>query len=819
MLLGNTNQGVAQVKTKKAVGSFVLLGQAYNYEFNKLSSNNFSFSINSLADASKLNTDSATNADTTLNTNTAAEAKEDTRGTTEPAVSGDAPKPTTGVEIFDEFTRDVFTTAFLHQLSSKYSLKTEIQSTGKLSEKDKTEATAKIETMKKKSLEIFFAIQAKLDFLDDEPVTAHMILKKTTVNSILLSNSSNYYDAPLSYPVIRHKVKSVDVETEDGTIKNIIVWIEVPGNPLASIEFKNTQPISISGKHDAEKLANIKLYSFNCNGIRGLHRYLLFSDILEFNIILENDKEDYSPSNRTFTLTPQSSIVELKKEKRSQILSLSAFSDFVGLDQEQPNGLLQIEAKRKININTIYKPISVFWNFLRSDKKKEDENDISKYDLGEYTFRKLNISPKEKREEKEKKKENKKEAKAAKDSSTYQVFLKRAWLVNSGKKGNDTLLFAERFSAERYVREHAGANIVKDGAKYLVKTKQRVAFTDSVAVENFVKNNPENFIKTINGNFEVTIEQRTNAAMTFADKTGAEAYIKKYPANQVNKVTGVWAVTSGDKSDKIIWFKSSKNAAAYVAQNKGSKVNNVAWFVNTYKTEVFTDTAMAINYINRNPENVISFARNIPYDVIKIPNEKYKSGYYTFVPSIEPKLLFSKLDGNNKFLVLDDASSISRDINPLKQFQYQLASFGITTGVFKISYPQSKITWNVLDVGTFWYRTRVQRVQDTATNKSTPVNNGFMSFASQLSFKPDSRWGANLGIAYIIQKAFNSEYKFEKNNGLSQFNFDAFIKTNDESKMFFRFRWVFDGHTFNNNFTQIQLGYSMNIFTSSGSSK
>jgi hypothetical protein len=50
------------------------------------------------------------------------------------------------------------------------------------------------------------------------------------------------------------------------------------------------------------------------------------------------------------------------------------------------------------------------------------------------------------------------------------------------------------------------------------------------------------------------------------------------------------------------------------------------------------------------------------------------------------------------------------------------------------------------------------------------------------------------------------------NDGLLQADFDAFYKTSDESKLFFRFRWIYEAGNKDNNFNQIQLGYSMNLF-------
>jgi hypothetical protein len=907
ILSGLTSSTFAQEKAKKVAGTFVYQSKAYNYEFNKLASNNYSFVINSLTDSNTASTgaSSSTETDSTPSADTTANAENNSSDTTSntqdaaPSSIGTTTNQTaeksTSNEIFDEFSKEVFRVLFQHQMITKYGINEDNESKNLLN---------------KKSLELFFIIQSKLEFLDDEPVTAHMILKKDRVNSILISNSSSFYNASLSYPVIKHNIKSVDIETEDGTIKNIIVLLEAK-NSRGSLEFKNTYPISISGKHDAERLSKIRLYSFNCNGIEGLNRYILFSDILELDITLENDKEDYSPANKTFKLTPQSSVVELKKEKRSQILSVAAFSDFVGLDQEQPNGLLQIEAKRKININTNYLAVSSFWG---GQKKRDLDEQISNYDLGKYSFRRIDTIQSKKS-----------------DYSTYQVLLKKAWLaetykntisfpdsltankyvkehpgaskkkidnvwvVKSRQKFKDTISFSDFLGAYKHVREHPGDQVKKENDKWILKTNQRIAFPDSASADKYVQDTSGNQITKVSGKWIVT-DQKYNISIPFSDSTGADKYVKKYSGNQLIK-KGVWLIKTNKNFNNVISFTDSLRAIKYVKEHpdnqlikrgqwaveikqkplkptyftdsiaatkyqkenpksKLSKIkpgwvikinkkpndilftdstiaikyvkdnpssqlknNNVVWFVKTNKTVAFPDSVSAAVYVIRNPQHLIIEAQNVPYEVIKVANRNYKFGYYAWIPSIEPKLLFSKLDGNNKFLNLDSAYSSTKSINPLKQFQYQLASFGLTTSILKIAYPQSKLTWNVLDVGTFWYRTRVQNIQDTATNNSVAVNNGYISFGSQLAFKPDSRWGANVGATFIMQKAFNNEYKFEKNHGLTQFNFDAFIKTNEDSKMFFRFRWLFDGHTFQNNFTQIQLGYSVNIFANSGASK
>jgi hypothetical protein len=83
-------------------------------------------------------------------------------------------------------------------------------------------------------------------------------------------------------------------------------------------------------------------------------KYLFFylSDLLDYFVIPDNDREDYSPVNTVVDLNKTNKAVELKKEKRSKILTARAFTDFVGVQADEPNGLIQIEASKKFYINT-----------------------------------------------------------------------------------------------------------------------------------------------------------------------------------------------------------------------------------------------------------------------------------------------------------------------------------------------------------------------------------------------------------------------------------------------------------------------------------
>jgi hypothetical protein len=186
-------------------------------------------------------------------------------------------------------------------------------------------------------------------------------------------------------------------------------------------------------------------------------------------------------------------------------------------------------------------------------------------------------------------------------------------------------------------------------------------------------------------------------------------------------------------------------------------------------------------------------------------------------------LLFSKLDGNNKYYLLDTPTFTSKKLDPLKTYQYQLASFGFNLNMLKFSFPDLKFSWNVIDAGAYWYRSRVQAVWDTISKHSTPVNSGMLDLSTRIDFHPDHRWGAGLMLGHIWQHTWNDTYKLPLKADLFRIGFDGYLETNDEengaSKLFFRFRWTADRHDLNKNFTQVQIGYSMNIFTGPGQSK
>lgn len=235
---------------------------------------------------------------------------------------------------------------------------------------------------------VFYDIKTNLNLNDDEPVTAYLKLKSTSVKCYYSSNSRiNSKSGDLKAIDASFLIDNVEIEFEDGVIKNLfadLMPVDNNGIPLlfSSVRFKNTIPISVSSRNDKDEFSNYNIYisdfaafknkfklessSNNASllkfsatadisqsiGNKAQNICFILPDMIDYLEVLETDKEDYSPQNCVVRLNKANPIQKLTKIKRSKILTLKAFSDFVGVQKEQPNGLIQFEASRKFFLST-----------------------------------------------------------------------------------------------------------------------------------------------------------------------------------------------------------------------------------------------------------------------------------------------------------------------------------------------------------------------------------------------------------------------------------------------------------------------------------
>ncbi len=141
------------------------------------------------------------------------------------------------------------------------------------------------------------------------------------------------------------KIDKVEITFEDAFITKIMVLGTDAVNKKRV--FSNRYPIGILTRKNIKKLDFQFIYDE-----RNFDNYRVkLNDVITYTRVLDVRTNDYSPKNQKITLLPTNS-KELFKEPTKELLRLNVFSDFVGVNQENPNGLVQIEFERKIPVNS-----------------------------------------------------------------------------------------------------------------------------------------------------------------------------------------------------------------------------------------------------------------------------------------------------------------------------------------------------------------------------------------------------------------------------------------------------------------------------------
>lgn len=283
------------------------------------------------------------------------------------------PRQTSAIP-FAELKPDVFQKVFEKQMAELYAFD------------GKTINPSKKKDMPDKANEIMYEIRARAEFEDSEPVTAYLTLKRKYIAldvpvKYRFKRGQNTTDTTGKVSV-NFKVSNLQIEFEDGTIKHILADL-IPEYPEYTgyygnhpIRFRNNVPISVSGKFDPELFSLHRIFAGNTKELMntlkeeakrqlGNHEfekeqfkktntdiYFDLSNLLDYLIITESENEDYSPANGKVELNANRTIIELKKDKSSKILSARMYTDLVGLNSDNPNGLVQVELSRKINLLT-----------------------------------------------------------------------------------------------------------------------------------------------------------------------------------------------------------------------------------------------------------------------------------------------------------------------------------------------------------------------------------------------------------------------------------------------------------------------------------
>ena len=184
--------------------------------------------------------------------------------------------------------------------------------------------------------------KAKLPVID-ESLVAYVIDSLKVADSIKKKDNRN---SDLGQSSIKEMLENFYNERIVKEIFNNIIDKE--------LKFENEFPIGFSSKSDFADLHKYTLYAFE--GAEKIFSLPVTNVITLYVQRHQNDRLDFSPKDQVVSLPSddfaRSNAVELKKETSSKILNVNIYSDFLGLKEGNPNGLLQFEVEKNIPLWT-----------------------------------------------------------------------------------------------------------------------------------------------------------------------------------------------------------------------------------------------------------------------------------------------------------------------------------------------------------------------------------------------------------------------------------------------------------------------------------
>lgn len=253
--------------------------------------------------------------------------------------------------------------------------------------------------LREQIMKMLAKIAGVVEIVEDESLnTAKLKLLKSTKLPIYLTYEEKLLNSSTeTIKKIEVAVEKVDIEFEDGLIKNVIVEAKLPRQAdwdekeNGIIVFRNNRPIGTGGKFSAEWLPVTRIFAYSPCRVFTLasnknflgtatpkERYeygncpiadvfFVLGDLIDIQPILESYKEYYGPANQVISLTPKSDEVLLKRETKSKVFDIRAYSDVMGLGEKDPNGLVQFEARKKFFLledkRMLFNPYT-FWGGL-----------------------------------------------------------------------------------------------------------------------------------------------------------------------------------------------------------------------------------------------------------------------------------------------------------------------------------------------------------------------------------------------------------------------------------------------------------------------
>jgi hypothetical protein len=150
----------------------------------------------------------------------------------------------------------------------------------------------------------------------------------------------------------KYKISRLQAEITDGYLENIIAYI-TNKNGL-TIRFTMTYPMGMSSVNNFKKYFGREVYDLMSSPFvtSTPQFFITLSDLIDYDYYLGVKRRDYSPKDTVLDMQGNTSTT-LHKEETNKLFEADVFTDFEGLNESNPNGLVQTEISKRININTV----------------------------------------------------------------------------------------------------------------------------------------------------------------------------------------------------------------------------------------------------------------------------------------------------------------------------------------------------------------------------------------------------------------------------------------------------------------------------------
>jgi hypothetical protein len=192
---------------------------------------------------------------------------------------------------------------------------------------------------------LFYSIVAEnlKESLSDAPISGKL---KISLQTKLYKGNFKKEFKEEPNPVI---IKDIEIEFYEGCIETIKVIGEIQDSiSKRDVRFENKFGIGFSTRRNYGRLQKIALLDAKF----GSDYFIKLGDLLDYDYKVRPMTRDFSPANQVI-ISYGGQNIDLHKEETSKLFEAIVFSDFLGFDKDKPNGLIQIEVAKRINLNSL----------------------------------------------------------------------------------------------------------------------------------------------------------------------------------------------------------------------------------------------------------------------------------------------------------------------------------------------------------------------------------------------------------------------------------------------------------------------------------